>query len=193
MVGNFLTKPQQHPEEIAAFLTFLQEKQIRSFLEIGSKFGGTIWLVSRIMRKRSRVVSVELPNSEWGRSDSQPSIEQCFIQLRREGFDAHLLLGDSTDATIVDRVKRLAPFDAALIDANHTEPYVRRDFANYGRLTRIVCFHDIVEKLVQTPGKKDIEVPKVWRELKTTYKDAAEFTEIAFDEHQNGIGIMEWR
>ena len=192
MTGNYLTKPQQHPAEISDFVAFLKQKQIASYLEIGSKFGGALWLVTRIMPKGARVVAVDLPNSHWGRSESQPSLEACFKHLRRDGFDAHLFIGDSTDAGMVQRVVALSPFDAIFIDANHTEPYVRKDFANYGKLSRIVCFHDIGWNPAN-PAKMPIEVPKVWAELKTTYREQAAFTEIKHDHGHNGIGIMEWR
>jgi len=193
MTGNYLTKPQQHLGEIAAFVAYLKEQKIGSFLEVGSKFGGALWLVTRIMPKGSRVVAVDLPNSHWGRSESQQSLEACFAHLKREGFDAHLFLGDSTSPDIVGKVTALGPFDAAFIDANHTEPFVRKDFASYGKLAKILCFHDIGWNNPTPPGRMAIEVPKVWRELKNTYKDSAAFKEILLDKNHNGIGIMQWQ
>jgi hypothetical protein len=192
MAGNYLTKPQQHLDEIRDFVSFLKDKKIASFLEIGSKFGGALWLITRIMPKGSRVVSVDLPNSHWGRSESQVSLEACIAHLKRDGFDAHLILGDSTAAAVVERVRKLGPFDAIFIDANHTEPFVRKDFANYSDLSKIVCFHDIGWNNPTKPGKLPIEVPKVWKELKTTHQDKAGFSEIIRDRNHNGIGIMQW-
>lgn len=192
MTGNYLTKPQQHPAEIKEFCKFLKQKKISSYLEIGSKFGGALWLVTRIMPKGARVVSVDLPNSHWGRSESLPSLQECMKHLAREGFDAYLFLGDSTAPDIVQKVSVLAPFDAIFIDANHTEPYVRKDFANYGKLARCVCFHDIGWNNPTVPGRLPIEVPKVWADLKTIYRDQAHFTEIKRDHGHNGIGIMQW-
>ncbi len=191
-MGNYLNKPQQHLAEIAAFVAFLKEQKIKSFLEVGSKFGGALWLITRIMPRGSRVVSVDMPNSHWGRSDTEQSLQACFAHLKREGFDAHLFLGDSTSSEIVSKVDKLAPFDAVFIDANHTEPFVRKDFASYGRMTKIFCFHDIGWNNPTPPGRMAIEVPKVWRELKETYRDAATFREILIDKNHNGIGIMQW-
>lgn len=192
MTGNYLTKPQQHLDEIRDFVAFLKDKRIGSFLEVGSKFGGALWLITRIMPKGSRVVSVDLPNSHWGRSESQASLEACIAHLKRDGYDAHLFLGDSTSPDIINKVSALAPFDAVFIDANHTEPYVRRDFSNYGTLTRIVCFHDIGWNNPTPPGRMPIEVPKVWAELKNAHRDRATFSEIRHDHGHNGIGIMQW-
>jgi predicted O-methyltransferase YrrM len=188
------TKHQQFQKELDEFIAFLKGKQIRSFLEIGSKFGGCLWaIVQQAMPPQSRVVSVDLPNSHWGRSESEVALRDCIARLKAQGHDAQLFVGDSTSDKIVGQVRALAPFDAIFIDANHTEPYVRKDFANYGRLSPIVCFHDIGWNNPTPPGRMAIEVPKVWRWLKEIYKDAAEFSEIKHDNGHNGIGIMQWR
>lgn len=192
MDGRYLVKPQQHLAELEAFIAYLRERQIGSYLEVGSKFGGCLWAVTRIMPKGARVVAVDLPHSHWGRSDSEDSLRSCFQQLKAEGFDAHLFLGDSTSAPIVEQVGKLAPFDAIFIDANHTEPYVRKDFKNYGRLTKVICMHDIGWNNPTPPGRLPIEVPKVWAELRQIYREEAEFMEIRRDVNHNGIGILEW-
>jgi predicted O-methyltransferase YrrM len=193
MAGHYTTKPQQHADELTEFIAFLKGKQITSFLEIGSKFGGALWAIAQqALAPKSRIVSVDLPNSRWGRSDSERSLRDCITELKRQGHDAHLLIGDSTAASIVSQVKALAPFDAIFIDANHTEPFVRKDFANYGQLSKIVCFHDIGWNNPTPPGRLTIEVPKVWRELKEAHKDQATFLEIKRDTNHNGIGVLQW-
>ena len=193
MAGNYLTKIQQHPQELVEFIAFLKSKQLRSYLEVGSKFGGCLWAVAQqALLPKSTIVSVDLPNSHWGRSESASSLKDCIAHLRRQSHDAHLFVGDSTNPAIVEKVKELSPFDAIFIDANHTESYVRTDFKHYGRLSRIVCFHDIGWNNPTAPGKLPIEVPKVWNELKQTYKDHATFSEIKRDNGHNGIGIIQW-
>lgn len=193
MAGNYLTKPQQHLAELAEFVELLKAERIGSYLEIGCKFGGTLWAVTRIMPKGSRVVAVDLPNSHWGRSESGDSLVACIAHLRRESFDATVMLGDSTDPDVVERVRKLGPYDAIFIDANHTEPYVRKDFANYGRMSKLICFHDIGWNNPTPPGRLAIEVPKVWAELKATLAGEAIFAEIKRDTNHNGIGILRWR
>lgn len=191
-MGSYLNKPQQHLVELQEFLAFLKSKELSSYLEVGCKFGGVVWPVARQMPKGSRIVAVDLPNGPWGRSESQLSLEACVAHLKRDGYDAHLFIGDSTDNSIVQKVRDLGPFDAVFIDANHTEPYVRKDFANYGTRARIVCMHDIGWDNPTPPGRMAIEVPKVWREFKETFKEKAKFSEIRRDHRHNGIGILEW-
>jgi predicted O-methyltransferase YrrM len=60
-----------------------------------------------------------------------------------QGFDTHLIWGDSTAAEVIEKLMALGPFDAIFIDANHTSLIVEKDWANYGPMGRIVAFHDI--------------------------------------------------
>ena len=190
---RYMNKPQQNLLELAEFVNFVREKEIGSYLEIGAKFGGSLWAVSQVMPKGARLVAVDLPNGQWGRSDSEESLRTCFDDLKKNGFDAHLFLADSTAEKTVKSVQALAPFDCVFIDANHTEPYVRKDFANYGKLAKHCCFHDVSWNNPTPPGRMAIQVPKVWKELKEAYRERAEFREIRLEERHNGIGIISWK
>src|SRR5215467_5708600 len=120
-MGHYTTKPQQHLQELKEFVALLKKQEIKSFLEIGSKFGGVLWaVVQGAMPLKSKVVSVDWANQAWGRSDSEDSLKKCFVHLKQLGYDAHLLDGDSTSPTIIEKVYALGPFDACFIDANHT-------------------------------------------------------------------------
>jgi len=190
---SYLQKHQQHVAELAKFVDFVRNSKIESYLEIGSKFGGALWAVSNVLPKGARIVSVDLPNGHWGRSDSELSLRNCIDQLKRRGFDAHLFLGDSTAQPIIEAVQKLAPFDCVFIDANHTELYVRKDFAHYGKLGKYCCFHDIAWNNPTPPKRIPIEVPKVWKEFKELYRNEAEIQEIKCDVNHNGIGIIYWK
>jgi hypothetical protein len=104
------------------------------------------------------------------------------------GYDAHLILGDSTDPAIIAQAAAFGPFDACFIDANHTLPYVTKDWENYGPLARIVAFHDIGYR--QPPGgrNKGIEVPIFWDAIKGGFRHE----ECLMDVPHNGIGVL-WR
>lgn len=184
---NYLdTGKLQDQAELGQLIDLLKVEGARSYLEIGSKFGGSFWKVANSLPEGSRIVSVDLP---WGKRETEPHLIACWQALKAKGYDAHLFLGDSTDPAIIDAVKQLGPFDAVFIDANHTEPYVRQDWANYGPLARLVAFHDIGwEARPMSPGKLSIDVPKVWNEIKTGYRHV-EFRACPRD---NGIGLL-WR
>jgi cephalosporin hydroxylase len=193
-MGHYTNKPQQHLGELAAFLDVVERLAPRSYCEIGCKFGGLTWAVSRKMPKGSTIVGVDLPHGQWGRSDSEASLRDCFGHLFAEGYNSELIIGDSTNENVIDRVRAKSPYDLLFIDANHTEKYVRLDWQNYKHLGKTICFHDISAG-PRKPGRLPIEVPKVWEEIKRDYADLATFEEIRLDptRNDNGIGILQWR
>lgn len=177
----------QNKTEITGFANLLAKEKVRSYLEIGSKFGGSLWIVANALPKGSRIVSVDLPHGDTSFKESEPPLRECIAALKNLGYDAHLFLGDSTDPAIIEKVKALAPFDACFIDANHTEPYVRKDWETYGQLSNIVAFHDIGHIKRPEPSKKmPIDVPKVWAELKPKFRNV----EFRLDARDNGIGVL---
>ena len=180
------TNLQQDFTEFSQFLDLIKKHQIRSYLEIGSKHGGSFWRISSSLPRGARVVSVDLPHGDTSFKESEPHLRACVQELRKLGYDAHLFLTDSTDEKTVESVRNLGPFDLVLIDANHTEPYVRKDWANYGNLARIVAFHDISWQERPNYKKMPIHVPKVWNEIKTQFKHV----EIRNCPRDNGIGIL---
>lgn len=177
-------KQLQREEEMAWFAALLARENVRSYLEIGSKFGGSLGRMAQAMPTGSRIVSVDMPNG----TASQPHLEGCVARLQGLGYDANLFLGDSTEPKIIASVAALGPYDACFIDANHTLPYVTKDWENYGPMARIVAFHDIA--FVQKAGGryKGIEVPQFWESIKGGYRHE----ECRLDGPHNGIGVL-WR
>jgi predicted O-methyltransferase YrrM len=161
----------------------LAREGVRSYLEIGSKFGGSLWRVANALPKGSLVVSID-PNRNG------QSLEGCIIDLKGRGYDARHIPLFSTAAKAIDTAKALAPFDALFIDGDHTPAGVWSDWNNYGSLARIVAFHDIGWKRAPTWEGKKIEVPAIWDEIKQGHR----FEEIKLDksEKNNGIGVL-WR
>lgn len=191
--NKYERKALQDPAELARFLKLLKDEKIGSYLEVGCKFGGSLWQVAtQVLPKRARIVAVDRPHGDGSFKESQPHLEECVKRLRKErGFDAHLFLGDSTDPEIIAKATALGPFDACLIDANHTEPYVRADWANYGPSAKIVAFHDIgwkAEGREHKMGKLPIHVPIIWEELRPQFRHH----EIKLCPRENGFGIL-WR
>lgn len=174
----------QNIEELRQFCNLLAREEVRSYLEIGSKYGGSLWSVSQVLAPGAKIVAVDLP---WGDKSTEAPLRMCVEEITKRHPDTHLILGDSTDQKIIDKVKSLGHFDAILIDANHTEPYVRKDWENYGPLGRIVAFHDISWQPRPNAGSKlPIDVPKVWLTLKNNHRHE----EIKLDARDNGFGIL---
>jgi hypothetical protein len=98
------------------------------------------------------------------------------------------LFGDSqTEATkrlIVGR----GPYDAALVDGDHTLEGVTRDWQLYADIAPAVAFHDIVgtgerEKVQGRP----VEVPLLWQSIRASGVTVAEY--IA-PRSRMGIGVV---
>ncbi len=183
---RYKTHVKQHEGELAAFIDILKRENVRSYLEIGSKFGGSLWRVALALPNGSRIVSVDLP---YGDKETQPALESCVRNLCLKGYDAHCYLGDSTSPEAIEYAGFLGPYDVVFIDANHTLPFVTEDWNNYGPMARIVAFHDIGWLPRPPPSKKmPIDVPELWNSIKGGYRHE----EIKMCDRDNGFGIL-WR
>lgn len=180
----------QVEQELDAFREILAEEGCRSFLEIGSKFGGSLRRIAKVLPEGSRVVAVDLPKGTRLWHESEPSLKKVIEGLRYSGYDAHVIWGDSTSATVIDQVRALGPYDAIFIDANHTRSYVEQDWANYGPMGRIVAFHDIGWLRAPTWEGVRIDVPEFWEHVKAGYRHQ-EFKFCPTGKN-NGIGVL-WR
>ncbi len=175
-------KKLQREEEIQWMRDLFVGEGVGSYLEIGSKFGGSLDFIARSLPKGSRIVSVDLPGEK---AESKKSLVSVIEKLNADGYDAHLILGDSTAPEIVEKVRALGPFDAVFIDANHLLHYVMKYFENFGPMGNIVAFHDI--GYVAKPERpKEIEVPQFWNSIKGGYRHE----ECKLDNGHNGIGVL---
>lgn len=91
----------QDKAELAAFIDLLKKENVGSYLEIGSKFGGSFWPISNSLPKGSRVVSVDLPHGDKSFKENEGHLRECVGALKQRGYDAHLIIGDSTDKAVI--------------------------------------------------------------------------------------------
>lgn len=182
----------QHVEEHRQFLDILKSEGVRSYLEIGSMYGGSLWRVAHALPNGSRLVSVDVMFDTPG---AQPSLMACIRELRMQGYDAEVVIGDSMDADTIEAVRKLGPFDCVFIDGAHTLESVTSDWENYGPMGRLIAFHDIAWNDTwksSVPGRvsKPMGVPTLWNELKGKYRHK----EIKLHQPSNyyGIGVL-WR
>lgn len=182
----------QNAREFDEFLSLIQREDVRSYLEIGSMYGGSLWRVASAMPRGSRLVSCDYAVDT---PEALPSLKECVSHLTRSGYDAHLIVGDSMAPKTVELVAALGPFDMILIDGAHTLEAVNADWQNYGPMARIVAFHDIAWNETwrsSVPGRpfKAMGVPTLWNDLKPLYRHE----EIKFQHPSNyyGLGVL-WR
>lgn len=182
----------QVDSELDGLIDILVAEKVTRFLEVGSRYGGSLWRIANALPRGSVVVSCDSGGGMGGnKPGATDSLKACIARLNEIGYHAHLVVGDSQKEETIAAVLRHRPFDAAFIDADHEYKGVKRDWENYGPFARIVAFHDIgwikPEKYLQS---KLVEVPKFWNEVKQG-KRHREFIDYSTGKTM-GIGVL-WR
>lgn len=188
---GYIRNMAQDEAEIAAFCALLVAEGVRSYLEIGSKFGGSLWRVGSALAPGARLVSVDLPGGTKAWRESEASLKECHQALRAMGHETHAIWDSSFDAKTIEAARALGPFDAILIDGDHRMPGVTQDFANYGPMGRIVAFHDLSWRRAPEWIGTRIDVPEFWDSIKGDYERTEEFR-LCPTGKNNGIGVL-WR
>lgn len=152
----------QHPVELEKLLEWVKEAD--SILEIGCRYGANLRAMAHAM-KGKKIVGVDLPDAEgWEGESPSDELKRTVQELVDEGFDAHLIIGDSHSTDTLEMASALGPFDVVFIDGDHSYKGVKMDWEFYGPLGKTVIFHDIAKQGIST------QVYKLWAELRKTHK-----------------------
>jgi hypothetical protein len=131
-------------------LAQLSRLEVRSYLELGIRHGGSFVATVEILERFSPLefaVGVDIipcPSMADYRK-LNPRIEFVCINTQREDFGA-----------LIERIK---PIDLIFIDSHHEESQCRREFDSVRDSANMIAFHDISN--VNCPG-----VARVWNEVK---------------------------
>lgn len=177
----------QDPDELAWFVDLIRREGVRSYLEIGANAGGLMRAVAAVMPPVSRIVAVDIGERKQERS----ALTAVVAALKDAGHCANVIWGDSTDPAVVKEVSDLAPFDCVFIDANHTLPFVMKDWESYGPMGRMIAFHDIAwRRAPEWSEGLRIAVPEFWNSIKEGFHH--EECRLCPTGKNNGIGVL-WR
>lgn len=182
-------RPRQNPIEIERLYCAICDQLPRRVLEIGTAKGGTLYLWTQAASEDATIVSLDLPEGQFG--GGYPEARIPFYQaFARPEQTLVLLRDDSHTKDSLEVVRKHfddQPIDFAFIDGDHTYDGVRRDVAMYGPLVRpggIIAFHDILPQ----PESPQTQVHRLWNELRS-HHEVQEF--IATDSpRQIGIGLL---
>lgn len=136
----------QYPNQLAHYLASLADKEIRSYLEIGVRHGGTFILTVEYLSRFSEMeaaVGVDI--------ESTPS----FVEYAEQMANVTYVVDSSTSAA-VKAVIESRKWDLALIDGDHTFGGCLRDFTLIRNHAKCIALHDIISD--SCPG-----VRAVWR------------------------------
>lgn len=161
----------QARSEILKLGKLLKEIAPKRSLEIGTNYGGTLFLLCNVSPPDAKIISVDLPGGPFGGGYPRRKIP-LFHKFRRRGQELHLIRGDSHSPETKERILTILggePLDYLFIDGDHTYRGVRQDFEMYSPLLRsggMVVFHDIV---TYNNGSA-CEVERFWNEIKHTHR-----------------------
>jgi cephalosporin hydroxylase len=172
--------------ELRWLFEHVQASGAQALVEIGSRYGSGLFILTQALPPGSTVVSVDLPGGPHGRRGSLEVLRGMIGELNADGYHAHLIVGDSHAPAIVAEVEASTPNRpcAVFIDGDHSYEGVRSDWLAYHALPglRLVMFHDTCGRLARSP----VEVPRLFGEL----GEAGYRTESYVDTGEYGVGVV---
>ncbi len=140
----------QYPVQFSKYLAQLATLQVRSYLEVGIRHGGsfvaTVEILNRFFPLEFAVGVDIIPAPSMAEYKTRnPRAEFCWINTQSDEF--------------ADLIARIAPIDLAFIDSHHDEHQCRREFAALRNSAGMIAFHDVFNP--NCPG-----VGRVWGEVK---------------------------
>jgi predicted O-methyltransferase YrrM len=161
----------QARSEIVQLARILQVAAPKRSLEIGTNYGGTLFLLCTLSPPDAKIISVDLPSGPFGGGYPRRKAP-LFRKFARADQKLHLIRADSHSLETKEGILRILDgeqLDYLFLDGDHTYDGVQRDFEMYAPLVRsggIVAFHDIVTYKQES----ECQVEKFWREIKHDYR-----------------------
>lgn len=180
--------PSQNEQELTAFIDLLNAEGCRAYAEIGAREGDTFHEIMTHLPKGSKGVALDLPGGRWGNVKTADKLRHAVDELTQNGYKASYILGDSQAAATIKMFSSRGPYDAILIDGDHTLDAVTADWKRYRDFAPLIAFHDIAGTGEKDKNRGDkVEVPLLWSAIKSNGRRTVEF--IAPDSKM-GIGVV---
>jgi predicted O-methyltransferase YrrM len=180
----------QNRGEITGFIQYALTESPRIVCEIGTRYGGTNFLLGSAIPSVRRVIGIDL-------------LVQNRAKLRffsRKDQSRFYLNGSSHSAKMVTRLRNILrgqKIDVLFIDGDHTFDGAREDFLSYKGFVSeggLVVFHDIIPDHYTRYGRDTIyyagEVHLLWALLEKVYSNIS-FID-SYDQDGAGIGVIHY-
>jgi methyltransferase family protein len=173
----------QYPIQFASYLTYLSDKNIKSYVEIGCRFGGTFIIVVEYLRRFTDLYLATALDIEH--TEIMANYAKCTAGI-------HYKIANSRDAEVVSYLGSLR-WDLAFIDGDHSYEGCSGDFQAIRQSARMIGLHDIASSAC--PG-----VVSVWHEIRQVVPtnrifEASDQYRNVHDRTQNtylGIGLVDF-
>lgn len=149
----------QYPNQFSKYLLLISSLDIRSYIEIGCRWGGTFVLTTEYLTKLhplTKSVATDIIDSPVKEYCAQTSNCQ-FLRMDSHSEEFKTFMAENS-------------FDLVFIDGDHSYEGVKQDFWISKNSGRAFVFHDIVNS--ECPG-----VIRFWNELKEQEDDTYTFYE----------------
>ena len=157
----------QYPAQFSKYLVQLSRLQVRSYLEIGIRHGGSFVATAEYLE---RFHPLEFAIGV----DIIPCPSMATYQVQNPKADFWCINARAPE--FVARLDRIGPIDLVFIDSHHEEEQCRAEIEMLAGRARMLAFHDIVN--VGCPG-----IGRVWDDLKrspsyTTFEYADQYGDL---------------
>lgn len=185
----------QKYKELCSLIKFIRQRIVpKNILEIGTGKGGSLWLWCQLADESGKVISIDLPDGDFGGGYSIKEQER-FQNYKRGNQSLHFIRDNSHNIEtekVLSEILENRKLDILFIDGDHTFNGVKDDFHRYKKYVNnngLIIFHDIVEHNEVT----ECQVKQFWDSISENY----ETFELIDEEVDNrgwgnwgGIGIM---
>jgi hypothetical protein len=164
----------QYPNQFSRYLKKISEYQVSSYLEIGSRWGGTFIITNEILKLKNQNI----------RSYACDVIKKPENLIEYEKYAKYKYINKSSLELSLEDVDKQV--DLILIDGFHGYDVVKEDFQNSLRLKpKLIVLHDIFSDACP-------DVVKFWNEIKNNFKHFEYIDQYADVEGKYlGIGVLE--
>jgi len=168
----------QYPNQFSKYLCLLKTQNIKSYIEIGCRWGGTFVLTNEYLKmfnSMDKSVAIDIIDS--------PVLNYCMLNNETQ------FIKINSQSNEFKNYMNNNYFDLIFIDGDHSYDGVKNDYENTKNSGKIFVFHDIINSAC--PG-----VVQFWNELKNNNKNTYDFFEfieqykdVLDTTHQKFLGI----